>query len=344
MTPDDTLAPRAGLPVELSIVTPAFNEGSNLSELVRRLEPVLTGIGMSHELVIVDDGSSDDTWSQICRLSRAHPWVRGLRLSRNFGHQYALFAGLNHAAGRAVVTMDADLQHPPAVIPELVRAWRAGARIVNTVRIDPPDFGLAKRLFARVYYAAFSYLSGVKLSHGMADFRLLDRQVVNQLLELREEGLFLRGLVQWVGYQSASVEFQCDPRFSGKTKYSLRRMLKFAWQGVTSFSIIPLRLSVMLGVLTSVLSFVWLAQAVYDKVVLNATVPGWASTVGILSFLFGVLFIIVGFLGEYIGRILVQVRSRPLFIVSEKTPAPENRDVAAPASPRASPAPSVLAG
>jgi dolichol-phosphate mannosyltransferase len=330
VTIDDGSPVGAGSRIELSIVTPAFNEGGNLSELVHRLAPVLADLGLTHELIIVDDGSSDGTWGEISRLSREHAWVRGLRLSRNFGHQYALFAGLNHATGHAVVTMDADLQHPPAVIPDLLRAWRAGARIVNTVRIDPPDFGFAKKLFARVYYALFSYLSGVKLSHGMADFRLLDRQVVNQLLELREEGLFLRGLVQWVGYRSANVEFQCDPRFSGKTKYSLRRMLKFAWQGVTSFSIIPLRLSVMLGVVTSVVAFIWLAEALYTKIVLDATVPGWASTVGILSFLFGVLFIIIGFLGEYIGRILVQVRSRPLFIVSEQTPSALVRQVAEP--------------
>jgi dolichol-phosphate mannosyltransferase len=304
---------------ELSIVTPAFNESGNLAELHRRLVSELQKLDLSFEIIIVDDGSSDDTWAEISRLNRLDPRVRGLRLSRNFGHQYALFAGLNYAVGQAVITMDADLQHPPHVIPRLVQAWRSGAKIVNTIRIDPADFTFAKRVLAKIFYSSFSFLSGVKLSPGMADFRLLDRAVVIQLLQLREEGLFLRGLVQWVGYPTVNVEFQCDPRFSGKTNYTVRRMLKFGWQGVTSFSIVPLRLSVVTGIITAMLSFFWLLEAVYTKIVLNETVPGWASTVGILSFLFGVMFIIIGLIGEYIGRILVQVRSRPLFIVADRT-------------------------
>lgn len=302
---------------ELSIVVPAYNEAGNIAKLFDELKKVLPSLGMSWEVIFSDDGSTDETWQEITKLHNGDSNVKGVRLSRNFGHQYALFAGLQHALGDAVVSMDSDLQHPPEVVPQLVDAWKKGSKIVNTVRLDPDDFTLAKRISAKLYYKLFSWLSGVKLEHGMADFRLLDRRVLNELLQFREEGLFLRGLVQWVGYPDTSVTFQCAERFSGTSKYNFRRMIRFAWQGITSFSIVPLRLGIGVGILTSLLSFAWMAEAMYAKIVLGTTVPGWASTVGILSFLFGILFIILGLLGAYIGRILVQVRGRPLYLVSD---------------------------
>ena len=216
-------------------------------------------------------------------------------------------------------------------MPELVKEWQAGNKIVNTVRQDPKDFSFAKRLLARAFYRIFSYLSGVKLEHGMADFRLLDRQVVDEILQFREEGLFLRGLVQWVGYPSTNVHFHCAERFSGVTKYSLYKMLKLAWHGISSFSIVPLRIGIALGILTSFASFYLLGEALYAKLVSGTAVPGWASTVGVISLLFGILFIFLGLLGEYIGRILVQVRQRPLFLVAESVGA-EKTDANGPTS------------
>lgn len=303
--------------MKLSIVIPAYNEAQNLKELHARLRVVLSELAMPHEIVFVDDGSSDGTWTGILALNAVDQTVKGVRLSRNFGHQYALLAGLRHAVGDAVIAMDADLQHPPEVILLLVREWQKGNKIVNTLRLDPKDFSFAKKILARGFYRLFSLLSGVKLEHGMADFRLLDRQVVDELLKFREEGLFLRGLVQWIGYPSSSVRFQSEPRFSGVTKYTLYRMLKFAWHGVSSFSIVPLRIGVLLGIVTSLASFYWLAEALYIRLVTGTAVPGWASTVGILSLLFGIQFIFLGLLGEYIGRILVQVRQRPLYLVAD---------------------------
>ena len=312
-------SPAAGTELRpiLSIVTPAFFEEGNLDRLHRELVDTLDAGPLSWELIIVDDGSTDGTWAEVGRLHRKDPRVRGLRLSRNFGHQYALFAGLSQASGRAVVMMDADLQHPPAVIPQLLNEWQKGAKIVHTIRLDPPTLSWVKRVTSSLFYRVFSFLSGVQLSAGMADFRLLDRQVVDQLLHLREGGLFLRGLVHWVGYPSATLEFKCGTRFAGTTKYSLWRMIKFAWTGITSFSIVPLRVAVILGLLTSLGAFYQLGEALYIKWFTDRAVPGWASVIGLMSLLFGVLFTLLGILGEYLARILQEVRGRPRFIVSE---------------------------
>jgi len=301
----------------LSVVIPAYHEEGNLQKLYSELVEALSSTGITWEVILVDDGSADATWQEISELHGQDGRVRGLRLSRNFGHQYALFAGMSAARGQAVVSMDADLQHPPAVIPKLLGEWRKGMKIVHTVRIDHDDISWSKKLTSNLFYRLFSFLSGVQLSPGMADFRLLDRQVVNELLKLREGGLFLRGLVQWVGYPNSKVYFQCGNRFAGTSKYNLRRMLKFAWTGITSFSIIPLRLGIIIGLLTSLFAFYQLGEALWVKFFTNRAVPGWASIIGLQSLLFGVLFILLGILGEYLARILEEVRQRPRFIVSE---------------------------
>jgi len=303
-------------PVEISVVIPAFNESQNILIIYQHLNDVLNSTNEKWEIIFVDDGSTDDTWSQVEELNSINKRVCGLRLSRNFGHQYALFAGLNAAHGAAIISMDADLQHPPSVIPLLISEWRKGNKIVNTIREDPVNLPFFKKVTSKIFYRMFSYLSGVKLEQGMADFRLIDRQVLIQLLQFREEGLFLRGLVRWVGYPSSSITFQCADRFSGASKYTTYKMLKFAWHGISSFSIVPLRIGIAIGVLTSLLSMYFLLDAIYAYIFLGTTVPGWTSTIGVISLLFGILFILLGLLGEYIGRILVQVRGRPLYLVS----------------------------
>ena len=314
-------------PPELSIVIPANDEEGNIPVLYQELTSVLEPLELSWEVIFSDDGSGDGTWSEILELHRHDKRVSGIRLSRNFGHQYALFAGLQHARGGAVISMDADLQHPPSVIPELLEKWKAGYKIVGTIRIDPEDFSVFKRVTAQMFYKIFSFLSGVKLERGMADFRLLDRSVVAQLIQFREEGLFLRGLVQWIGYPTTNIRFQSGERFSGTTKYNLRKMIGFAWHGIVSFSIVPLRLGIVVGVVMSLLSFAWLLEALYAKLVLDTAVPGWASAVGYQSLLFGILFILLGLLGEYLGRILVQVRQRPLFIVYDSVGMSESHQM-----------------
>jgi len=305
----------------ISVVVPAYEEAENLPALLQELKDVFAPIGLNWEVIFVDDGSKDSTWQVIRSLEEQSPNVKGIRLSRNFGHQYALLAGLSYAHGDAVVTMDADLQHPPALIPTLIDEWRKGFKIVHTVRKDPDDFSFMKRLLSRWYYRFFTYLSGVELEAGSSDFRLLDRKVATQLATFQEEGLFMRGIVRWIGFESISVPYQCRERFRGTSKYSFWKSLRFAWHGVSSFSVIPLRVAVVMGFLTSFLSFAWLLNAIVTRLFTDEAVAGWASTVGILSMLFGILFIFLGVIGEYIGRILEQVRGRPLFLVSESVGA-----------------------
>lgn len=301
----------------LSIIIPVFNEAGNLAQLFRELQEVLASLDMEFEIIFVDDGSSDNSWEIITSLHREHDFVRGLRLSRNFGHQYALLSGLANGRGGVVITMDGDLQHPVKMIPELVAEWRKGNMIVHTRRLDPPSLPFFKKITSGLYYRLFSFLSGVKIESGMADFRLLDRQVLDDILLFGEEGLFFRGIAQWVGYKATTLPYTSQERFSGSSKYSLKKMIRLAWNGITSFSIVPLRLAIVLGILTSCIAFAEIIYAIGVKVFTDSAVPGWASAVSITAFLFGVLFILLGIVGEYIGRILIEVRGRPRYLVSE---------------------------
>jgi dolichol-phosphate mannosyltransferase len=305
----------------ISIVIPAYEEERNLAVLHANLREVLGAAvdADGWELIIVDDGSRDGTWAEIEQLAAVDVRVRGVRLSRNFGHQAALLAGLAAARGQAVVMMDADLQHPPAVVPQLIRKWREGYQVVHAVRRDPPSLPWLKRTTSRLYYRVFSFLSGVAIEPGSADFCLLDRQVLDEVLKFEEEGLFLRGLVHWVGYATASVPFDCGDRHAGKSKYDWMRMLSLGWHGVSAFSLVPLRLGIGIGLLSSTIAFLSVTYAIVGWWVDDRVVPGWASSVAISSFLFGVLFMFLAVLAEYVGRIAVEVRRRPRFLVRETT-------------------------
>jgi dolichol-phosphate mannosyltransferase len=289
---------------QLSVIVPVYNEAGNMPIFFKELEGVLQSLEM------------DWTWEIIETFHQQRDSVKGLRLSRNFGHQYALLAGLANGKGDILITMDGDLQHPAKMIPELVNEWRKGNMIVHTRRLDPPTLPLFKKLTSALYYRIFSFLSGVKIESGMADFRLLDRQVVKDFLEFSEEGLFFRGIAHWVGYRTATLPYTSSERMSGASKYTLKKMFKLAWNGITSFSIVPLRLAVILGIITSCIAFAEIIYAIGVKIFTDTAVPGWASAISVLSFLFGVLFILLGIVGEYIGRILVEVRQRPRYLVA----------------------------
>ncbi len=325
----------------ISIVVPAHNEERNVellhARVVMQMRAALGGReGADWELVIVDDGSTDGTWERVTALAAADARVRGVRLSRNFGHQNALLAGLAAARGEAVISMDADLQHPPEVLPLLIEKWREGFQIVHAIRRDARSVALSKKLTSRLYYRLFSYLSGVQMEPGAADFRLLDRQVLDEILKFKEEGLFLRGIVHWVGYATASVPFDCSERHWGKSSYDLRRMLRLAWHGISSFSLVPLRIAVVIGLAASTLSLLGVGYAILGWWIDSNTVPGWASSLAIMSALFGLLFVVLAILAEYLGRVVVEVRGRPRFLVRETAGAvlrPRNRAHLQPAAP-----------
>jgi glycosyltransferase involved in cell wall biosynthesis len=306
----------------ISIVVPAYNEERNLELLYTQLRGHLEALRIHWELIVVDDGSSDGTWNVVVALGARDARVRGVRLSRNFGHQNALLAGLASARGRAAITMDADLQHPTEVVPQLIEQWQHGYQIVHGIRRDPPSVSLFKRTTSKVYYRLFSYLSGVEIQPGAADFRLIDRTVLDEILKFKEEGLFLRGIVHWVGYATTTVSFDCRERHAGKSGYGLRQMIRLAWHGVSSFSLVPLRIAMAIGLLSSTLAFLGVGYAIVGKWFDAEAIPGWASTVAIVSFLFGVLFVFLAVLAEYIGRIMVEVRGRPRFLVRETTRVP----------------------
>jgi dolichol-phosphate mannosyltransferase len=279
---------------------------------------VLQGqIPQQWELIFIDDGSRDATWSEIGRLTAENNNVRGIRLSRNFGHQYALLAGMEAAGGPAVIMMDCDLQHPVEILPLLLQKWREGFMVVKTLRQDMGDIGWFKSWSSRTFYRLFSFLSGVDLQPGLADFRLLDQKALGELRRFREEGLFLRGLTEWIGFPSCAIPYQPGKRLHGKTQYRLKKMVKLGWGGVSSFSIMPLRIGILIGLVGSLFSAVGILYAFFGRFIGKGVVPGWASTLMVISLLFFLLFIYLGVLGEYIGRMVVEVRHRPRFIVSE---------------------------
>ncbi len=316
--------PARGASELISIVVPAFDERDNLRALYDELCEELEVFRW--ELIFVDDGSTDGTFDTISELAARDERVRGLKLSRNFGQQAALLAGLREAQGAAVVSLDADLQHPPRVVLELVDAWCRGASIVHTRREPSHDAGWFKRRLSAWYYGLFSFLSGVPIHEGESDFRLLDREVVEVLLGMQHARPFLRGLVHWVGYPQALIPYRARPRFAGKSKYGLLRMLRLAAAGVTSFSTVPLRLGILLGAATSAAAFLELAYVVYVAV-RGDPVPGWASLAGLVALLMGVNFMLLGFLGTYIGHVFERVQGHPAYLVERRTAKPQTTDV-----------------
>jgi dolichol-phosphate mannosyltransferase len=300
----------------VSVVVPAMNESECLSKLHEELRKVCDALPYRFEFVFVDDGSTDNSAEVLARLRREDRRVRYLLLSRNFGHQAALSAGLAHASGQAVIMMDGDLQHPPSLIPELLARWSEGYDVVNTIRVETEAIHGIKRLFSDSFYKAFNWLSNVQIQQGAADFRLVSRAVADSLKDLPERHRFLRGLVPWLGFKQTYVRFTAPARFAGRTKYSFLRNIRFALDGFTSFSFYPLRRMTVAGWLITLASAVYGLWAIASHIA-GKTVPGWTSLIICVVFFGGCQLIAFGVIGEYVGRILEQVKGRPIFIVRE---------------------------
>ncbi len=301
----------------LSLVIPTYNESGNIEELYKQIIGVINKIeNINYELIFIDDGSKDDTWEKISKLHCNNNNLKGIRLSRNFGHQNALKAGIDISSGDAVISMDADLQHPPQLISAMIEKWREGFEIVSTFREDTNGVSFAKKLNSKLYYKFLNFISGLELSEGSSDFRLLDRKVVNELKNINESQLFLRGLVSWLGFSSTSIKYVAEKRFSGSTTYSFIRMLKFAIDGIMSFSIKPLRIASVLGASISLFAFIYILSALYDKFILEKVVQGWTSILVSVLFLGGVQLLSIGLLGEYVGKMFLESKKRKNYIVT----------------------------
>jgi polyisoprenyl-phosphate glycosyltransferase len=300
----------------ITLVLPAHNEQDTLPMTVNAIRSALEGWQL--EIVIIDDGSTDETWRVIEEL-RIKYHVRGIRFTRNFGHQSAILAGLLAARGEAVVTMDADGQHPAELLPVFIEQWRKGYQVVQGVRIRNATGSWFKRWTSTLFYRILQALAGVDIQSGSADFRLLARPVLKQVLASTGPLLFVRGLVPWLGYRTSYVPFEARPRIAGKTSYTVRQMVRLSLDGLLSFSIIPLRLSVALGFVISGASFLYLAYILIIRLGSGDVVPGWASMTGLLSLLGGIQLLTLGVLGEYVGRIFIATLQRPTFVVSQES-------------------------
>lgn len=304
--------------MKISIVVPVYNEAEGLPRFLEALYSVMHAIGLPWTCLFVDDGSVDDSWAVIEHLSRDYSEVLGLRLSRNFGHQVALSAGIEHVDGDAVITMDADLQHPPDLIPQLVAKWRQGFNIVNTLRANTPDTEWFKRHSSALFYLLLNKISDIPIIPAAADFRLLDRKAVDALLSMPERNRFLRGMVSWIGFNQTYVPFVPRPRTHGSSKFTLKKMIHLGLDGVTSFSLAPLRLALMLGIGSIGLALAYAIYVLWVKLMTDYAQPGWASLMGVVLFLGGVQLMTLGIFGEYLGKIFGETKHRPLYFVQER--------------------------
>jgi dolichol-phosphate mannosyltransferase len=301
-----------------SFVIPIMNESETLDELYARLAKTMELLDGPSEVVMVDDGSTDGSYEIMTDLHARDPRVRVIRLSRNFGHQVALTAGLDHARGQAAILMDGDLQDPPEVAVDLARRWREGYAVVFAVRDNREGESWFKLRTAHWFYRLMNRLSDVPLPDDAGDFRLVDRRAIDAVADMRERRRYLRGLFAWVGYEQVGVHYARAPRHAGRTKYSTRKMLKLGADGILSFSAVPLRLTLVLGFALSFLAFCYAIFAVALHVVGAYTVPGWISIVAGVAFLGGLQLVVLGVIGEYVGLIHDEVKRRPLYLVRDR--------------------------
>jgi dolichol-phosphate mannosyltransferase len=303
----------------LSVVLPLYNEQLVLEEMHKRLTSVLEPRGINYEILLVNDGSKDRTLEIAKDLTIKDSKIKVISFSRNFGHQIAITAGMDRSVGEVVVIIDADLQDPPEVIVEMIDRWKEGYQVVYAKRRTREGEGLFKKITAALFYRILEKLTPIDIPVDTGDFRLLDRKVVTQLIQMREKNRFVRGMVSWVGFKQCKVEYEREKRFAGETKYPLRKMLRFAMDGILSFSQVPLKISSFFGFVCAGISFLLIIYGLVRKAFFpEAVIIGWASTFVTVLFLGGVQLISVGILGEYLGRMYDEIKGRPLYIIDEE--------------------------
>ncbi|MBT9521154.1 MAG: glycosyltransferase family 2 protein [Dechloromonas sp.] len=305
----------------LSVVVPAYNEEEVLPELYRRLSAVLSGFCPNYEILFVNDGSRDGTLEVMRNLKTADAHVGYVNLSRNFGKEIAMTAGLDAARGDAVVVIDADLQDPPELIPQLIDGWREGFDVVYARRVSRSGETWLKKATASAFYKTIQRIGPVSIPEDVGDFRLMSRRAVNALKQIRERHRFMKGLFAWIGFSQKAIDYQRDARFAGETKWNYWKLWNFAIEGITSFSIAPLKVSTYLGLFVALLAFLYAIFVIYKTIMFGDPVKGYPSLMAVVLFLGGIQLVGIGLLGEYVGRMFVETKYRPLYLLDEVIPA-----------------------
>jgi len=308
----------------ISIVIPAHNEAEAAPIFMERVSPILESTGMDYEMVFVDDGSRDNTVRVLLALRERFPRIRLVQLSRNFGKEAALTAGLSYASGDAIIPMDCDLQDPPELIPEMIAKWQAGADVVLAARRDRSTDTWAKRATAKAFYKVMRKITHVPIPDNCGDYRLMDRKVVNALLSFPERNRFMKGLMAACGFKTAMVEYDRPERAAGETKFNFWKLWNFALDGITGFSTVPLRVWTYVGSTVAAIAFLYAAWIIAKTMIWGVVTPGYATLISVVLFLGGIQLVGIGILGEYIGRIMAETKRRPVFIVGDLYGFPDN--------------------
>ena len=309
-----------------SVVVPVFNEEEVITESYNRLSSVMRGMNETYEIIFINDGSRDRTASIIAGFSKTDPNVVLVSFARNFGHMSAITAGMNYARGDAVMVIDADLQDPPELFPKMAELWKQGNDVVYGKRVERKGETFFKKLSAKMFYRLLKSLTAVDIPVDTGEFRLIDRKVCDAVNSLREKNRYIRGLVSWVGFTQVPVEYIREERFAGTTKYPFKKMVALAMNGIMSFSYKPLKLATSIGFFISICSFIYMLYILYLRIFTDSTVTGWASTIGMILFTQGIVLMLLGLMGEYVGRIHDEIKDRPAYIVQEVVGRDDTKD------------------
>jgi len=299
----------------ITIVIPLYNEAGNIEKLLEELNINTNKLPYLFNYLFIDDGSKDESLIIIKKLSETNSKIKYIEFSKNFGHQLALKAGLDNSYSDAVISMDADLQHPPNIIPKLIKEWENGYDVVFTIRKEDKKLSYFKRKTSKYFYKTINYLAQIKIEEGAADFRLMDKKVVSEFRKFNEKELFVRGLVSWLGFKQLGIVYEPHTRYSGSSKYTLKKMLNFAIQGITSFSIKPLYLTIYFGAIISIISILFYVFYLFYSFYNHTAISGWASLISTVIFFGGLNLTVLGIIGIYIGKMFMQTKNRPNYII-----------------------------